>query len=358
MGGKNCKAIAFSLLLFLGLSACKKEPSTPAPVPETEGQRKVFIVCEGAFGNGNSSMSLYLPEKDSVYEDIFNAVNGTELGDVFQSMTRMGNLYYLCLNNSDKVLSLNSDFTINKYHTVPKPRYVQQVSAGKAYVTSMYHNRVYILNTAAQSVAGYLELGGMNTEGMAVLGDKAYISTWDTSVNKIYVINTTTDALTDSITIAGYAPQEVLVDREQKLWVLSGNVAKGKPAAWTRLDSETGDIIKSYHFPVTADPLHPVMNNTKDTLYFIEVNYNGGSENNGIYRMSINDATLPAAPFISAQQFQYYWGLGIEPVTGDIYVGDPKGFIQKGSVKVYSPDGTKKTEFPVGVGPGHFYFEQ
>jgi YVTN family beta-propeller protein len=357
MGRKNIKAITLCLVAVLFLQACKKEEKNTGPAPNTGEKRKVFIVCEGSFGNGNSSMSLFLPNKDSVYEDAFKSINNQELGDVFQSMTRIDNSYFLCLNNSDRVLSLNENLTLNKYLSVPKPRYVLEINKSKAYVSSLYNNKVYIINPSTHSVTGSIQLSRMNTEGMALYNNKAFICTWDTSVNKIYSINTSSDQLEDSFTVSGFAPQEVLVDKEQKLWVLSGNIAKGKPAAWTRVDPNTGQILKAFLFPPKADPIHPVLNNTKDTIYFIEVNYEGGTENNGIYRMSIHDASLPTQPFITAAPFQYYWGLGIEPVSGDIYVGDPKGFVQKGSVKVYAPDGTKKKEFAVGVGPGHFYFE-
>lgn len=358
MGRKNIKTITTCLFAALIFAACKKDGNTTGPTPNTSEKRKVFVVCEGSFGNGNSSMSLYLPDKDSVYEDAFKSINAQELGDVFQSMTRIGNSYFLCLNNSDRVLCLNEDLTLNKYLSVPKPRYVLEINESKAYVSSLYNDKVYILNPSTLSVTGSIQLPHMNTEGMALYNGKAYICTWDTSVNKIYSINTSSDQLEDSFTISGFAPQEVLVDKEQKLWVLSGNIAKGKPAAWTRIDPVTGQVLRSFYFPPKADPIHPVLNNTKDTIYFIEVNYDGGNENNGIYRMSIHDASLPAQPFIGAAPYQYYWALGIEPVSGNIYVGDPKGFIQKGSVMIFRPDGTKTKEFAVAVGPGHFYFEQ
>lgn len=101
-----------------------------------------------------------------------------------------------------------------------------------------------------------------------------------------------------------------------------------------------------------------MFNPTKDTLYFIEVNYSGGQQNNGIYRMGIHDATLPSQAFIQAQNLQYFWALGISSKSGNIYVGDPKGFTQKGTVLVYNASGSLTHQFAVGLGPGHFYFDE
>src|ERR1043165_6146563 len=101
-GHKNLPAIAFFLLV---LSACKKEgPDHPQP-PATSGP-KVFVVCEGASSQGNGQLDLDLPDQDSLYTDVYRSANGQPLGDVFQSMARIGDRYFLCVNNSDKVVCI------------------------------------------------------------------------------------------------------------------------------------------------------------------------------------------------------------------------------------------------------------
>jgi hypothetical protein len=139
--------------------------------------------------------------------------------------------------------------------------------------------------------------------------------------------------------------------------VLSGNVAKGKPAALTLINPMDNSIVRTYSFPAKADPMRLVANPGKDSLYFIEVDYTGTSADNGVYRMGIHDAALPAQPFVAAHGLQYFWGLGIDPATGLIYIGDPVGFTQRGKVYVYKADGTLVKTFGTGVGPGHFLFD-
>ena len=142
------------------------------------------------------------------------------------------------------------------------------------------------------------------------------------------------------------------------IWVLAGNQPKGKAATLTRFDPSTGNSLAAYYFAANADPIKPVFNNTKDTLYFIGADFNGGIGYNGIYRMGIHDNALPTQPFVPAHANQYFWALGIDPVTGYIYVGDPKGFNQKGTVYIYRPNATLATSFNTGVGPGQFCFDQ
>src|SRR5690606_37598334 len=252
MDGAYFKAL-MTMVFAVTFLSCNKDDKQAVPV-NTEG-KKTFIVCEGSYGNGNGSLEIYFSEKDSVYERVYQAINGKNLGDIFQSMTRIDDKLYLAINNSDKIVVLHKDLTLSKQIAVAKPRYILPVSEQKAYVSSMYTNEVFVVDPASGTVTGGVELSAFNTEGMLLHSKKIYVCPWDTSSNKVYVINTSTDKLEDSFSVAGRAPSGVLIDKEQKLWILSGNVAKGKSAFWTRVDPNTKQILKTYSFPANADPV-------------------------------------------------------------------------------------------------------
>jgi DNA-binding beta-propeller fold protein YncE len=363
MGRKSYQALTLILCL---VASCVKDKPAATPKPVLSGSGNVYVVCEGNFGYGDAALFVYEKAKDSVYGDLYKSINGQGLGDVFQSMTKIGDRFFLCVNNSDKVVAINSgDLSFAGGVNIFKPRYVLALSATKAYVTSEYQSKVYVINPQTIQVTDTFSINGKNTEGMCLYGNSAFICAWDTTCNEICKVDIGTNKIIQKIKVAGYAPQEALLDREQMLWVLSGNpnpapAPPGKGCVLTRIDPSTGDILASYAFPDYAAAIKPVFNPTRDTLYFIEFesNFSGGTANNGIYRIGINDAALPAVPFIAAKGIQYFYGLGIDPATGLIYVGDPKGFGKKGSVYVYRQDGTQVRSFDVGDGPGHFYFDE
>lgn len=346
------------LLVFVFIAGCKKENASPNSIPSNLSGPKVFIVCEGSLGNGNGSLGLYLPEKDSLFADVFSSINGQNLGDVFQSMIRVDSQYFLCINNSDLIRVINARSLLQVSPvSIPKPRYILPVSNGKAYVSSLFSENIYLLNTWNNQRSGEIALPYRNAEGMLLHSGIAYIACWDTACKELLAINTSTNQLITPLQLGVRAPQEILQDKDGMFWVLSGNVSEGVGSCLTRINPSTGNVLKKYLFPAGADALKPVFNATNDTLYFIEANYNGGATNNGIYRMSIYDAAVPDQPFIKTQGFQYFWALGIQPGTGYIYVGDPKGFTQRGSVAVYKQDGALIKSFLTGIGPGHFYFD-
>lgn len=351
--------ITFVLTVSL-LSACVKDkPTVPyTPVQPVAGSTKLYIACEGSLSNGNSSLYLYNYIHNTEHGNIFEAANaGTKLGDVLQSVTRIGNRLFLCVNNSDKIVVL--DTASHKQVGVinmPKPRYILRINDTKAYVSTLFSNKVYIINPEAMQVTGSIEMPYQNPEAMLLRNAKAYICTWDTACGNIYTVDVNTDKLEKTIPINNRAPHGMVIDKNNNLWVLSGNVNKGKRCAFTVIQPND-DVLKTLYFSENVDAIKPVCNNVADMVYFIEVDYSGGTTNNGIYKLSITDNVLPSAALIPAKQYQYFWALAIEPKTDKIYVGDPKGFIQKGNVSVYGTDGKQLHSFSVGVGPGNFYFD-
>ncbi len=360
MGRTRYKALGLAIVSSIWLAACVKDkPATPTTDGANTATHKVYVVCEGSLGNGNSSLGLYDMATEKVYDDVYKAANSMELGDVFQSITEIDGRLFLCINNSDKILIIDkNDHTLLSTLAIPKPRYILPISSTKAYVSTLFSNKVYIINPQTLTQTGLIEAPALNPEGMLMHNGSAYVCCWDTASDKVFKINPATDKIEQEITVAGRAPQEILEDKDHNLWVLSGNQHKRKTSVLTCIDGTNDLRIKSYLFADKADPIKPVFNTEKDALYFIEVNYNGSTEHNGIFKMQIYDDALPQQPLIPAKEYQYYWALGIEPASEYIYVGDPKGFVQKGTVSVYDANGTFVKQWNTGAGPGHFYFQK
>lgn len=361
---KQFQQILIVTFVLLSIGCAKNKSAQPVGngngVPNTNPEaRNVYVACEGSFGSGNASLFIKDLNAQTEFENVYLNKNGSVLGDVFQSMQRIDDRFFLCINNSDKVVVVDaSTLEYIGEISIPKPRYVLPVTNGKAYVSSLYSNKIYVIDPNDMVVEGTIDMPAQNTEGMVALSNYAYICTWDTACNKVYMVNTVTDKLADSFTIAGRAPHSVGVDRDGAVWVLSGNVQKGKNAALTRLAPLSSDVMQSYQFKQGQDPIKLVFNQSRDAMYFIGVNYDGQSKYNGVFKMPINQGALPTTPFIPTSGVQYYWGLGVDPVTDEVYVGDPKGFIQKGSVSVYDANGDQIRTFGVGIGPGFFFFDE
>ncbi len=346
---------ALVLLLLCPLWSCKKDPEQPA-IPSSG--RRVFMVCEGRYGSGEGALTLYYPDSNRVVPDAYAAANGSKLGDVFQSMIRLrSGSYLLCVNNSDRLIRVDgSSLQRTASLTLSQPRYALETEPGQVIVTTMYSNKAYWIDAEKMQVTDSIVLPFQNPEGIGMANGKLWICPWDTACRYLYPYDLQSKRLEAPVPLPGAAPQAVVTDKEGMLWVLSGNKYKGVESWLTRVDPASGTMLRQFRFG-SADPVRPVLNTAKDSLYFIEVSYTGGSPYNGVYRMGIGDGALPADPFIPAAGLQYYWGLGIDPHTEEIYVADPIGFTQQGRVAVYDRGGSLLRSFNTAIGPGQFCFD-
>jgi hypothetical protein len=350
--------ICFTIIGLVFFSCKKDKPDLPNTTLPKDSTKQVLIVCEGSLGNGNAELSVYNPISDSVFNSVFQNANKQSLGDVFQSIAKINNQYFLCINNSDKIVVLNAKTWLQEASiNVSKPRYLLDVGNHKSYVGSLFSNKIYVINTNTFTVEKEIKMPYQNVEGMLLKDGFVYACCWDTACNKLYQINTANDIVVDSIVLSTRAPQSIVIDKENHLWVMGGNAYKGKVSSLSKINLSSKKLIQSLLFADGVEAIKPVLNKSLDTLYFIEVNYNGGAINNGIFRFPLNNASLPVSPFISCQPNQYFWALGSDSRTGNIYVGDPKGFVQKSSVLIYNSQAQLKTQFNVGLGVGAFYFD-
>ncbi|HPI55320.1 MAG TPA: hypothetical protein PLU10_11555 [Chitinophagaceae bacterium] len=262
------------------------------------------------------------------------------------------------MTNSNEVIELDalSFKVIHRYSSISSPRYMLAVNDSIIYVSSLYQNKVYILNHRSQQIVSSITIDHPNSEQLLLQNSTVWLTSWHLQNNYVYKINAQTNTVLDRITLPGFAPHGIVEDKNGMIWVLSGNQYKSVTSHLTCIQPSNGAILQDFTFSTSAEPIKLSMNPRKDTLYFIGVNYSGNSDHNGLYRMSIHDTSLPTQPFITAKNNSYYWGYGIDPVTHDIYLSDPKGFTQHSTIYVYSSTGNNLSQFEGGIGTNSFLF--
>ena len=342
-------------LLACSLTACMDygpmdEESFDGTSPAGDG---VFILCEGNFMYGNATLSYYIPSKRSVQNEIFARANGIALGDVAQSMTIHDGRGYLVVNNSGVIFVIDPDtFRVTGTLTgLVSPRYVHFVNDTKAYVTDLYDARITIFNPQTLEITGHIPLNGhKSAEQMVQWGDTVFTNCWSYD-NKILVIDSRSDQLIDSITV-GIQPTSLALDKYGKLWTLTDGGYEGspygheEPALW-RIDARRLTIERRLPMSIDNSPSRVTLNGSRDTLYYID---------RGVWQMPVESDDLPAAPLIPYSGTIYY-GLGIHPLSSEIYVADAIDYVQSGVVYRFTPQGLPLDTIRVGITPGAFCFK-
>jgi hypothetical protein len=334
-----------ALLLFAG---CKKDKPEviipPIPVNPAPG-KKVFVVNEGGFGASDASISLYDAEKNEVEQNRYGNQNNNESpGDVAQSMIRHNDEYYIVVNNSNKIIVC--DLNLKKKAEITgltQPRYISPIGNNLAFVSQFANQSVAVVNLASRTVVKQINLPGFGGE-MVSKGNKTFLASG--MRNYVYVLANDQQVVIDSV-FAGYGSAHVLLDKNNKVWVMSlGNWNGPETPKLTRFNPETYAVEASFDFTKQDFVSRLTSNPTGDTLYYLH---------NGVRRLPISASSLPVASFISTGAGAY--GVRVNPKFNHIYVSDAINFVEPSLITIYSAKGDSLRSFRAGRNAGDFLFD-
>ena len=340
------------LIIFFFVSCEKKNITEINYNFETKG---VIIANEGNFTSGNASLSYLDLAENEIYNDVFYNATNLPLGDVAQSVIVWDNYIYVTINNSGKVYIINKNtFEYQAQITeLTSPRYIKIINSQKAYITDLYSQNITIFNPQTFEKTGTIQLG--KTSEKMLLADKyLYVISWSFS-NTLTKIDIETDEIIDSISVV-YQPNSIVLDKNNKIWILSDGGASKNIATLTRINPDNMEIEGVYEFPTTDfSPNNLCINSTKDTLFFLNRSWNSSQSINGIFLMPINSAEIPSEPIIAGNEHLFY-SLAISP-QNIIYTADAIDYTQNGIIYRYKTNGTLIDSFRAGIIPGSFAFK-
>ena len=352
------KFIRISLLcIVICTSACMEWDYGLEEKFELSGsQRGLFICNEGNFQYGNATLSYYDPETCEIQNEVFYRANAMKLGDVAQSMIIRNGVGWVIVNNSHVVfaIDINTFKELGRITNLSSPRYMHFISDEKAYITQIWDNRIFIVNPKRYEITGYIDMPNMtmesgSTEQMVQYGKYVYVNCWSYQ-NRILKIDTETDKVVDELVI-GIQPTSLVMDCNNKLWTVTDGGYEGSPygheaPSLYRINIDDGkfEVEKQFKFDFGDWPSEVQLNGTKDKIYWL---------NDDVWEMDVTADHVPVRPFLEYNDTLYY-GLTIDPVSGDVYIADAIDYVQQGMVYRYSKDRELIDSFYVGIIPGAF----
>jgi hypothetical protein len=349
---KKAVLIFFCTSFFYSCVKDKPKTSTEMPPQTTNG---VWVGNEGSFGNNNADISFIDLQTNKVYNNLYALVNKKALGDVLQNMLFINDELYLSVNNSNK-LEVIDRFTLKQKNTLSNLHSIRNIcyANNKIYVGSLYKKALYVYDIST-SIFTNLITEHLAIEHMIVKGNFIYATVWDTSATSIYKINCLTNNI-QKIPIQVAASHDIVEDKNGNFWILSGNKYKNKKSFLTKYNPITETIEKQFEFTSNDDPLRLTTNTAKDELYFLNIDFNGTATYNGLYKININDTSLPTSPFIKAPANTYFYQIAIRPITDELFLSNPLGFSQQSVTYRYSKTGNLLHTYTTGIGSNQYIF--
>lgn len=334
------------------------------PDPAKPGKDGYFVVNEGGFPNENASISYYDRATNQLTNDLFASVNGRPLGVQAQSMTIFEDKGYIMVQGSGKIEIIDADeYTSQGTITsdIENPRYFVGISSTKGYVSDWgadgITGTVKVIDLNTNAVVKTIPTG-QGANRMLKVGDLVYVTNsggygYD---NTVKVIDTSSDAVTNTI-IVGDNPNSIQQDAAGNVWVSSSGMTVYNDD-WTvdEENSTKGSISKigSNNTEVLRMELPEIgyggagslsISPDGETLYYIS--------NGSIYALSTTATALPSSPLVS----KAYYGLSVDPFTGNLIGTLAPNFSSAGTVEVMDDQGSVTGTYTAGIGPNGAYFK-
>lgn len=348
------KFICYILSIFLLATACTKlDNDTPDPIPSGQLGNGFYVLNQGNFTSGNSSLSFFSEDSAKMVNNVFYKLNNAPLGDVAQSITFWRDDAFIVVNNSAYIYVIDAKTGLfkRKLAELQSPRFIQIIDAEKAYISDFQLKGLMVFNPMTMQPLGVIETG-KTTEAMAMVDYEVFATNWSSynqtgNNNTIQVIDANLDKLVDSIVVAK-EPNSIVVDKNKKLWVLcSGGFLNEEIPALIRIDPASRAIEKRFNFPeLESSPEQLRINKSGDQLYFL---------NEDVYSMHIDEEHLPLQPKLNASGRNFFT-LAVHPEDQTIIVTDAGNYVQNGWVFRFASDGMLLDSVQAGIIPGFIGF--
>jgi YVTN family beta-propeller protein len=345
------------VLAFL-LSGCRSNPAAP-PLETPAALAGVYVVNEGNFMRGNSTLTLYIPDSAKAYQDVFMSMNGRPLGDTGNDIAYFAGKIYIVVSGSQKieVISAADQKSVGTL-VLPgqrNPYKLAIVNDARAYVTNLSDTAVTSFNPSTlQIIADRIKVG-KNPQGIAYSNGKIYVCNsgfgYDSTVT---VLNATTGSLIRTI-VVGDSPSDIGVGANNEVFVKCdgrsdwGDPTKDTPGSIVAINSDNDVIINKAILPLTTYG-HPgrMTVGSKGYGFFVS--------KHGIQQFRFFNSLIEINVTLLSTLTAY--GLTLDDTGNLLYATDAKDYVQNGEVYVYDLQGVQKAKFQAGVIPGAITFKR
>src|SRR5690554_7041951 len=99
--------LLFAIASFVFTSCSSDDDFTPSVIVPEAYEDGILVLNEGPFGQGSGTITFVSEDFATVEQNIYRNVNGTELGNVVNSMGFADGNAYIVVNNSHRVMIAN-----------------------------------------------------------------------------------------------------------------------------------------------------------------------------------------------------------------------------------------------------------
>jgi len=324
----------------------------------------VYVVNEGNFGKGNASLSFYDPATGTVIPDVYKPANGKPLGDTANDVVVRDDKVWVVVNNSQviEVLDAHTNKSIGRilFPDGGSPYSLTMDANGTyGYVPLLWGNALARVHLASMTVDKVVEVGGNPTD-CALAKGKVYVNNSGTEESyglgtQVAVVDATTMSVKKLIPV-GDRPTAVVAVGDTVVVLCSGffdnydtpDKNESTPGSIVVIDANS-DTVKD-QIPLDGSVGDRMELGPDGHVYFFV--------NNRVAAFDPVTRHFHTAPIQTPQGVLGWYGLGVDPSDGAIYLTDAKDFTTPGDVYIFEPNGTLRAKFTADIIPRAFGFRR
>ena len=342
--------LAIAALFFVSCSSDDDRQTEYVPAAFEKG---ILVTNEGPFGNGSGAITYISEDYSTVAQNIYRTVNGTELGNIVQSMGFQNENAYIVVNNSNKIMIANrySFEAVDSIKTgIENPRYFMGADGNKGYVTNWGDPNdngddfIAVLDLRNNTVATTIPVA-FGPERMVTYNNKVYVA-HQGGFGQNNIVSVISGNNVESTITVGEVPNSMVVLGNSLFVLCSGNPSyTGNETAGSlvKIDLSSGQVSNTYAFNTTEHPSSLTMDG--NSLFY--------SLNGKVYKLNSGSVSLPGNDIIDG----FFYTL--EAKNGLLYATDAGDFASRGSLKIYDLSTNQQIQdFQTGIVPGGIYFNE
>lgn len=337
-------------LLF---ASCSKDDDQPTQPTLADYEKGVLISNEGPFNNGSGTISFVSNDFATVEHKIYRKVNGSDLGNIVQSLGFSGSDAYIVVSNSQKIM-IADRYTFEKKDSITSglenPRYFASNGINQGYITDWgdpmddSDDYVAVVDLRTNTISSVISVP-FGPEKIVNYGNKIYVA-HQGGYGFNNLISVISGNSVESTIAVGDIPNSMVILGDY-LYVLgggqpdySGNETAG---SLTKIDLATKQVVATDTFGINEHP--SALTTDGSHLYY--------SLNGKIYKTDVSAISLPGNPIIDG----FFYAL--EARNGLLYATDAGDYASRGKLLVYDLSTNQQIQdIQVGIIPGGIYFNE
>jgi hypothetical protein len=300
---------------------------------------------------------LYDLDRDTVYTDVYEAANNNaHLGSVGDDMRIVNGKGYIVMSGSENlnVIGLNNQMLLQTTNFPGAAPHDLLIDTGRdrAFVTRLYRSSVLVLNLSSLAVIDSISVGD-NPQGLIVNGNNLFVCNSGYGLSKtVSVVDVNTDTVKKTLMLAD-GPTGAAIASDGRLWVTCTGNASGTPPTRGKvfvINTLTLAVEDSITF---AENLWGSIVMGVDGYAYVLGVASGSFYGGPLHRISLTTRSV-SLRFING----VFYGMAVDDISGDIYLADAKEFSTNGEVLIYTKEGTLKKRFAAQRGPSVITFKR